>query len=71
MPKIFSNPDLHGGTPLRVQPGVGEWGPEEVVTTRTKKRMKIIVPIVFVLAATAVVLLGWFFFEQVKGYTVG
>ncbi|MFW6599562.1 hypothetical protein ACQBAU_08800 [Propionibacteriaceae bacterium Y2011] len=60
--KIFTDPDLHGTTPLRVQPGVGEWGPDEVVTTRTKRRLRRFVPILFVLSLIALVVLGWWFY---------
>ena len=36
--RIFTNLSLHGTTPLRAQPGTGEWGPSSVQTTRRKRR---------------------------------
>ena len=39
--KIFSNLNLHGATPPRVQPALGEWGPLKVPSTKQKKRMRI------------------------------
>ena len=35
--RIFTNLSLHGTTPLRAQPSVGEWGPESVQPTRRKR----------------------------------
>ena len=37
MVRIFTNLSLHGTTPLRAQPGVGEWGPDSVQPTRRKR----------------------------------
>ena len=41
VPRIFCNLNLHGATPPRVQPLLGEWGPAKVPTTKQKKRMRI------------------------------
>ena len=46
MPKIFSNLNLNGPTPPRVQPVLGEWGPENLPTTNQKRRMRIWVGLV-------------------------
>lgn len=61
--KIFSNLNLNGTTPPRVQPKVGEWGPHRVATTAAKKRMRIWVGIAFVAAWAGLYLLGWFFYK--------
>ena len=61
--RIFTDLNLNGTTPARVQPKVGEWGPLLVPTTRAKKRMRIWVALAFVLAVTALFLLGWFFYR--------
>ncbi|HET9127726.1 MAG TPA: hypothetical protein VHO26_09335 [Propionibacteriaceae bacterium] len=60
---VFSNLNLNGRTPLRVQPKVGIWGPEGVPTTRAKKRMRIWVSLAFVAALTVITLLGYTFYK--------
>ena len=65
---MFSDPDLHGRTPLRVQPGVGEWGGERIVSTRIKRAVRIAVPVVILLLLTAMFFLGLHFYDFVKGY---
>ena len=60
---VFSNLNLNGRTPLRVQPKVGVWGPEGVPTTRAKKRMRIWVSLAFVAALTLICVLGYFFYK--------
>ena len=59
MPRIFSNLNLNGPTPPRVQPVLGEWGPVKVPTTKQKKRMRIWVGLVLLAAMIAIFLLGW------------
>ena len=56
---VFSNLNLNGRTPLRVQPKAGVWGPVGVPTTKAKKRMRIWVSLAFVIALLA--LSGAFF----------
>lgn len=67
MPKIFSNLNLHGRTPPRVQPSVGEWGPEMVPTTKSKKRMRIWVSIALFVGMLAIFLLGWYVYYVMTG----
>lgn len=50
---LFSNLNLNGRTPLRVQPKAGVWGPVGVPTTRAKKRMRIWVSIALAVALAA------------------
>lgn len=68
MGKFFSDLDLTGDAPVRVRPRLGEWGPLEVPTTTRKKRARIVVSVVFVVAGTAVGLLMWFFYRALQGY---
>lgn len=65
--KIFSNLNLNGPVPARVRPAIGEWGPQSVPTTRSKKRGRIMVNIWFVVAVLAVLALGYFFFMALTG----
>lgn len=67
VPKIFSNLNLHGSTPPRVQPSVGEWGPELVPTTKAKKRMRIWVGIALFVGMLAIFLLGWYVYYVMTG----
>lgn len=63
----FSDLNLNGDTPARVQPRVGEWGPEAVPTTQAKKRMRLWVSLAYVAALTALCLLGWYFYKALNG----
>lgn len=40
MEGLNSNLNLNAGAPPRVQPRIGEWGPQQVPATRRKKRMR-------------------------------
>ncbi|MDR0848014.1 MAG: hypothetical protein LBN10_03050 [Propionibacteriaceae bacterium] len=60
--KIFTDLNLHENTPVRVQPQTGEWGPTQVMSTGSKKRARILWPVGFVAAATALFVFGhWIF----------
>jgi hypothetical protein len=65
--RVFSNLNLHGSTPPRVQPKLGEWGPEKVPTTRQKKRMRIWVPLALLAGLLAIFLLGWLVYFLMTG----
>ncbi len=67
MPKIFSNLNLNGPAPPRVQPRLGEWGPEKVPSTRQKKRMRIWVGLALLGALVAIFLLGWYVYHAMTG----
>ena len=67
MPRIFSNLNLHGGTPPRVQPTIGEWGPVKVPSTKQKRRMRIWVTLVLFGALIATFLLGWYVYYLMTG----
>ncbi len=65
--KIFSNLNLHGGTPPRVQPSVGEWGPLKVPSTKQKKRMRIWASLALLGGLIAIFLLGWYVYHAMTG----
>ena len=65
----FSDLNLNGDTPARVQPKVGEWGPERVPTTQAKRRLRIWVSLGFIAALTALCALGWYFYKARNGLT--
>ena len=67
MVKVFSNLNLNGSTPPRVQPRLGEWGPELVPSTRQKRRMRIWVGLALLGAMLAIVALGWYVYHAMTG----
>ena len=67
MAKLFSNLNLHGAAPPRVQPKIGEWGPEKVPSTKSKKRMRIWVSLALFLTLLACFLLGWYVYYTMTG----
>jgi hypothetical protein len=67
VPRIFSNLNLHGGTPPRVQPTIGEWGPVKVPSTKQKRRMRIWVTLALFGALIATFLLGWYVYYLMTG----
>ncbi len=70
MPRIFSNLNLNGATPPRVQPKIGEWGPEKVPSTKLKKRMRIFVPVALFVIMLVIFLFGWYVYYLLTG-TIG
>jgi len=58
MVRIFTNLSLHGNTPLRVQPGVGEWGPQGVMPTKRKRRTRWLWVVAFVAVAAILFYFG-------------
>lgn len=67
MARIFSNLNLNGSTPPRVQPRLGEWGPVKVPTTRQKKRMRIWVGLVLLGLLLALFGIGWYIYYLMTG----
>lgn len=65
--RIFSNLNLNGPTPVRVQPRLGELGPDQVPSTRSKKRMRIWVSLATFGFALAIFLLGWYVYYLMTG----
>jgi hypothetical protein len=63
--RVFTDLDLHVGVPVRARPRIGEWGPQGVPTTRSKKVSRVVVPILFVVVAGAAVTLGYVVFRVI------
>ena len=63
----FSDLNLNGSTPPRVQPRLGEWGPELVPSTGQKRRMRIWVGLVLLGAMLALFGLGWYVYHAMTG----
>ncbi|PKQ32734.1 MAG: hypothetical protein CVT62_01375 [Actinobacteria bacterium HGW-Actinobacteria-2] len=57
---LNSNLNLNEGSPPRVRPVMGEWGPVDVPNTRTKKRQRWYAIIAAVVALAAVSALGFY-----------
>lgn len=64
---IFTNLNLNGTTPARVQPKVGEWGPDKVGTAGALKRMRIWVTLAFLASVAALFGLGYYFYKAFMG----
>jgi hypothetical protein len=64
--KIFTDLDQHASVPLRVQPLVGEWGPQQVLSTRRKKRSRVIWAVVSVVLVAALLTVGWYVFTLIN-----
>jgi hypothetical protein len=64
--RVFTDLDLHEDVPVRARPRIGEWGPKGVPTTRSKKVSRVVVPILFVLAAAAALTLGYLVFRAIS-----
>lgn len=60
--RVFSNLNLNGPSPMRAQPKVGEWGPQQVPSTRWKKWQRVLVPLLAVALAVGVFFLGRMFY---------
>lgn len=57
MEGLNSNLNLNGPVPPRVMPGLGEWGPQAVPTTRSKRRQRwLVVGLVALLVVLVVAL---------------
>jgi hypothetical protein len=57
---VFTDVNLNGRVPARAQPRIGEWGPQGVPTTRSKKWRRLWVSLVFLAATGALFGLGWY-----------
>jgi len=60
--RVFSDLNLNGSSPMRAQPKVGEWGPEQVPGTRWKKWQRVLVPVIAVALAVGVFFLARMFY---------
>lgn len=62
----FSKVSLNGDSPLRIQPQIGEWGPQQVVSARTKLRQRALMPLLLTGVLAALCGLGTFMFVQLQ-----
>ena len=67
MRRLFSDLNLNGEVPVRVQPRLGEWGPVRVPSTAQKKALRIKVGVLFAAAVTACFVLGNFLYKILMG----
>lgn len=65
--KLFSDLNLNGSTPARVQPMIGEWGPQRVPSTSAKKRARIWVTLAVITLTVVVFVIGNYFFRALMG----
>lgn len=65
--RFFSDLNLDGHTPTRVQSTRGTWGPPGVPSTRWKKFQRIVVPVIAVAIAVALFFLGRMFYLILTG----
>lgn len=66
-PRVFTDLDLNGTVPARALPGIGEWGPTDIVSTRAKRRARWLVVVAVLVAAGAVIGMGALVFHLVMG----
>ena len=64
---LNSNLNLNGRVSPRVMPRIGEWAPDDVPSTRGKRRMRWIVLGLLLAVTTALVLLGWYAYRVLMG----
>ena len=61
--KGFSDLNINGNNPVRVQPESDEWGPKRVPSVSQKKRARALGVVATIFSATAVGLAMKFFFD--------
>lgn len=66
MDGLNSNLNLNGDVAPSVIPGLGEWAPTGVPSTRKKKRLRWLIVVYLILALTAVCLLGGWLYLQLR-----
>lgn len=67
MARVFSDLNLNGDVPVRVQPEVGDWGPERVVSVRKRQSMRIMVTTALLSIMAALGYLAYFFYRILQG----
>ncbi len=63
--RVLTNLDLHGTTPTRIQPEVGEWGPVETMPTRQKRRARWLWILAFVVVVAVLFFFGHWVYDIV------
>ncbi|MCL1840558.1 MAG: hypothetical protein FWF75_02250 [Propionibacteriaceae bacterium] len=71
MGQVFSDLNLDGDAPVRARPGVGEWGPQNVITTGQKKRQRVWAVLAFVLVLCLIIGLGAFWYHELMAAMSG
>ncbi|MCL1837863.1 MAG: hypothetical protein FWG47_00900 [Propionibacteriaceae bacterium] len=66
MEGLNSNLNLNEGSPPRVIPGIGEWSPVNVLSTKKKKRQRWITLAVFVVALAALTAYGYWMYTLLR-----
>lgn len=67
MHRFSSELDLNGDIPVRVQPGLGEWGTARVPSTKEKHRARFTVVGVTLGVMFSLCWLGWTFYRMLNG----
>ncbi len=63
---LNSNLNLNEGSAPRVMPVIGDWGPEQVPTTKRKKRWRWYAIIVFIVVLAALVAYGYWMYTILR-----
>ncbi len=66
MEGLNSNLNLNAGAPPRVQPRIGEWGPQQVPATRQKKRARWWTVLALVVVIGLLFGYGYFIYLQIR-----
>jgi len=67
--RVFTDLNLHGDSPERARPEVGEWGPVAAWPTRKKRHARIIWIIAFVVIVTLAFVFGWYVYGIIMNPT--
>lgn len=62
-----SDLDLHGDSPERVRPRLGNWGPQMVPSTRAKRRQRRVVAITTAVMTLLMVVAWWVIYWMMTG----
>jgi len=65
--KVLTDLNLNHGTPPRVQPVLGEWGPGVTMATRAKKRARWLWASAFVIVAAGLFIFGHWVYGLIMG----
>jgi len=66
MDGLNTNLNLNEGSTVRVMPNMGDWAPDNVPSTRRKKRWRWFAVLAFVVALVAVVAYGYWMYTLMR-----
>ncbi|MDR1791107.1 MAG: hypothetical protein LBR20_05560 [Propionibacteriaceae bacterium] len=66
MDGLNSNLDLNEGLVPRVMPNIGEWGPQQVPSTKSKRRARWLTITAFVVILAAVIAYGYWMYTLMR-----